>query len=150
MSVTVMVVFVRCRDYPLLFETFNMPTAKASLKLKSSTATLLRRGTSPRVSAVLQSLKSDEWTQSSLAEKAGINRGVLNQLWNGRTSSSPMLVGRLCAVLPQDDATRLLAAYLDEVLDQVAAQESSAPSGSAKLRTKLSVVYPPRSTTAAA
>lgn len=56
-----------------------------------------------------------------------------------------MLVGRLCAVLSRDDAVRLLAAYLDEVLDQVAKEERSvqAPARFRPLKTEIVLRYPP-------
>jgi len=85
----------------LLFEKFNMPSDKSRRTLKVSTGKPLERGESPRVAAVLQALDPATWTQSLLAEKAGVNRGVLNQLWQGKTSSSPLLIGRLIAVLPK-------------------------------------------------
>jgi DNA-binding XRE family transcriptional regulator len=140
-----------CRDYPLLFETFNMPAEKSIPKLKLSTAESSKRGESPRVAVVLQSLDSARWTQSSLAEAAGVNRGVLNQLWKGKTSSSPLLIGRLVAVLPKKDAACLLTAYLEDVLAAVAMEESAAPSaGRHGLQATLKVSFPPSAVDGAA
>ncbi len=128
-----------------------MKKAKASQKLKLSTVRSNGKGVSPRVSAVLSSLKPGEWTQSALAAAAQINRGVLNQLWQGKTSSSPMLIGRLCAVLARDDAKRLLAAYLDEVVTEVALEEQAIDSNSKRgpLKTDVVVSYPPAPVSAA-
>ena len=121
-----------------------MPIDKSSQTLKSSTGGPSKRGESPRVAAVLQSLEAEAWTQSSLAETAGINRGVLNQLWKGKTSSSPLLIGRLVAVLPKKQAANLLTAYLEDVLAAVAREESAAPGADRRgLRATLKVSFPP-------
>jgi len=140
-----MVVFVCCRDYPLLFEIFNMLPTKSSKELKTSTDEPIKRGESPRVGAVLQALDPATWTQSSLAAKASLNRGVLNQLWQGKTSSTPLLVGRLIAVLPKKDATNLLAAYLEDVLAIVATEAAEAPGADDKssIKAALKVSFPP-------
>jgi len=121
-----------------------MPGDKSRPTLKFSTRKPIKRGESPRVAAVLQSLDSAAWTQSLLAAKAGVNRGVLNQLWKGKTSSSPLLIGRLLAVLPKNEATALLAAYLEDVLDAVAAEAMDAPAKSASgFHATLKVSFPP-------
>ena len=82
------------------------------------------RGTSPRVSQALQSLAAlGIIKQAGLAAKAGLNRGTLNQLWLGKTSSTPKLIGRLCAVLDRDSAMRVLEAYLEEVAADVRGEQ---------------------------
>jgi transcriptional regulator with XRE-family HTH domain len=58
-----------------------------------------------------------------LARKAEINRGVLNQLWSGKTKSTPKLIGRLCAVLDRESAGRVLKAYLEEVAADARAEQ---------------------------
>ena len=101
------------------------------------------------MSAVLQSLGAKGLTQAKLAREADLNRGVLNQLWQSRTSSTPLLIGRLCAVLDRNDAAELLAAYLEDVADDVWVQQQTLfgktdPSGGlAKRPVKISVTYPP-------
>ncbi len=121
-----------------------MPSDKSRRTLKVSTGKPLERGESPRVAAVLQALDPATWTQSLLAEKAGVNRGVLNQLWQGKTSSSPLLIGRLIAVLPKKEATKLLTAYLEDVLAAVASEEAEAPGdGKRGLNVTLKVSFPP-------
>lgn len=121
-----------------------MRSHKSRLELKFSTRHPLKRGESPRVASVLQALDPATWTQSLLAEKAGVNRGVLNQLWQGKTSSSPLLIGRLIAVLPKTEATKLLTAYLEDVLAAVASEEAEAPGdGKRGLKATLKVSFPP-------
>lgn len=90
--------------------------------MNSSTPPKKSRGTSPRVGAVLRSLDTATWNQSRLAAASGNNRGVLNQLWQGNTSSTPKLIGRLIAVLPEEDSIKLLTAYLEDTLEDVAVE----------------------------
>lgn len=121
-----------------------MTNDKSRSELKNSTHKPLKRGESPRVAAALQALDSAVWTQSALAEKAGVNRGVLNQLWQGKTSSSPLLIGRLIAVLPKTEARNLLTAYLEDVLSAVASEQAEV-SGNGKrgINVTLKVSFPP-------
>lgn len=125
---------------------------KSSSKLKFSTVKSSKRGASPRVAAVLQALDSATWTQSSLAAKAGLNRGVLNQLWQGKTSSTPLLIGRLIAVLPKQDASNLLAAFLEDILASVVDEATEAPSshGCCSVKATLKISFPPPSASGAA
>lgn len=95
----------------------------SSESMKPSTHQPINRGTSPRVSAVLQKLGEKAGTQVDLARKAEINRGVLNQLWSGKTKSTPKLIGRLCAVLDRESAGRVLKAYLEEVAADARAEQ---------------------------
>ena len=100
-----------------------MPNVMSSASLKPSTPRPINRGTSPRVSAVLQKLGEKAGTQVELARKAEVNRGVLNQLWLGKTKSTPKLIGRLCAVLDRESAGRVLKAYLEEVAADVRVEQ---------------------------
>jgi len=76
------------------------------------------------VSQALQSLAAlGVIKQAGLAAKAGLNRGTLNQLWLGKTKSTPKLIGRLCAVLDRESAMRVLEAYLEEVAGQVRGEQ---------------------------
>jgi hypothetical protein len=108
---------------PEAVEVFNMKRTMSSESLKPSTLRPINRGTSPRVSAVLQKLGEKAGNQVELARKAEINRGVLNQLWLGKTKSTPKLIGRLCAVLNRESARRVLKAFLEEVAADVRAEQ---------------------------
>lgn len=105
------------------------------------------RGTSPRVSKVLQGISSrGEWNYATLAEATGLSTGTMNQLFLGKTKSTPRFIGRLCAVLARDDAHALLAAYLTEMADAVWLNhcELALPRRTAaKVRQRVEISYPP-------
>ena len=103
---------------------------------------------SPRVSKVLQSLAgTGAVKQAGLSVKADLNRGTLNQLWLGKTKSTPKLIGRLCAVLDRESAMRVLEAFLEEVAADVRAEqlqvdsENAASSQLGQRPTNVSVTY---------
>lgn len=122
---------------------------KSSQDLKKSNRKQKNRGTSPRVAAVLKNLETNGIQQAKLADDAGLNRGVVNQLFSNKTGSSPYLVGRMCAVLDKPQATELLAAYLSDVAEAVAEEQRTAirencPCNGTILKSeKFSVLFPP-------
>lgn len=87
----------------------------------------------------------DQWTQSSLATAAQVNRGVLNQLYKNQTGATPMLIGRLSAVLSKPDALRLITAYLDDILDEVATEAAviCEPEVLDRLTNRVHLSFPP-------
>ena len=105
------------------------------------------RGTSPRVSKVLRTISSrGDWSYASLAEATGLSTGTMNQLFLGKTKSTPRFIGRLCAVLERDDAQALLAAYLTEVADAVWANHGEllkSRSAATKEHRRVEISYPP-------
>lgn len=120
----------------------------SSNNLNSSNPQGGSRGQSPRVTAVLKAVWPKGMSQLEMAQKTGLNHGVLNQLVkeNGRTKATPKLIGRICACLPPKAATMLLEAYLQEVAESLWKEQSEV--GAASLPTKvrrLSVRYPPSS-----
>jgi len=102
---------------PAAVELINMSKKTSSHMLSNSTGD--SRGTSSRVALVLKSLVREDWTQSSLAVAAGINRGVLNQLLQSKTGSTPRLIGRLCALLTKEQAAELLAAFFEDLSEEL-------------------------------
>jgi transcriptional regulator with XRE-family HTH domain len=64
-------------------------------------------------------------TQVELADAAGINRGLMSLVLNGKTGVTPRTAGRLCAVVERSSAARLLAAYLEDVSAEALAEQRS-------------------------
>jgi transcriptional regulator with XRE-family HTH domain len=87
--------------------------------------------------------------QRTLAEKARIDRGLFSRILNGRQGPTPLIVGRLCAVLDRKQSALLLESYLQSIADQVWEKqgEASGVTGSTESFTQkgqnIAVRYPP-------
>jgi len=126
-------VFVRGRDYPLLYEICHMlpdwqhgnvdkPATHPPIHFVNAFTKVLRR--------VLKQAPFEN-NQRALALFAGIDRGLLHRVLDEESEdprqATPELVGRLCATLPANDAADLLRAYLDDVVGQVASAKEAEP-----------------------
>lgn len=65
--------------------------------------------------------------QRAFALHAGIDRALLHHVLSKdlkkQRRATPVLVGRLCATLPPNDAAKLLQAYLTDIVAEVAEAE---------------------------
>ena len=65
--------------------------------------------------------------QRAFALHAGIDRALLHHVLSKdqkkQRRATPILVGRLCAALPAEDAAALLQAYLTDIVSEVAEAE---------------------------
>jgi hypothetical protein len=59
--------------------------------------------------------------QKSFADKTKIDPGLLNRVLNRKRAATPQLVGRICSVLPAENAKLLLIAFLSDVAAETAA-----------------------------
>ena len=55
-------------------------------------------------------------SQRSFALHVGIDHALLNRVLSGERAPTPEFVGRLCGILPADEAARLLKAFLDDIV----------------------------------
>jgi len=60
-------------------------------------------------------------SQRALAQHAGCDQALLSRVLSGEREPTPEFVGRLCATMPSRTAAALLKAYLDSIVESIAA-----------------------------
>jgi hypothetical protein len=87
--------------------------------------------------------------QKILAEHAGIDRGLFSRILHGRQGATPLIVGRLCAVVDRQQSALLLESYLQSIADEVwekqgeASRDSVSTESFTRKRQNIAVRYPP-------
>lgn len=58
-------------------------------------------------------------TLREIAQYSGVDHGMLSRVLTGKRAPTSQFVGRLCGVLPAEDAAQLLKAYLDDIVAEM-------------------------------
>lgn len=80
---------------------------------------------SPSVGVALRELLERGRTVSSLAADAALDRRAIQRIREGLEAPSPESLGRLCAVVSKEDASKLIAAYLADVRARVSSSQTT-------------------------
>lgn len=85
----------------------------------------------PKALSLLIKQPPFDGNQRAFAQHTGIDRSLLHHILSKdadkKRRATPVLVGRLCATLPPDNAAKLLQAYLTDVVHEISDAEPLPP-----------------------